>query len=132
MVAAERLPAFRRMPGATQQLQQIRQAIGVVSQGLDGIQVFREIDTVRRAIQDLNRLGNVANNPAAAAVAFGQLCSGLGQLSSHLPPPANTYADFLSESGDFFTNVLHDLDPAQRMAHSEDGPAVDLSRPMNF
>lgn len=132
MVAAERLPAFRRMPGATQQLQQIRQAIGVVSQGLDGIQVFREIDTVRRAIQDLNRLGNVANNPAAAARAFGQLCSGLGQLSSHLPPPANTYADFLSESGDFFTNVLRDLTPAERMAHSEVGAAVDLSRPMHF
>jgi hypothetical protein len=132
MAAAARLAEFRRMPGATQYLQRARQAIGTVSQGLDGIQVFREIDTVRRAIQDLNRIGNVANDPNAAARAFGQLCSGLGQLSSHLPPPANTYADFLSESGEFFTNMLSNLDPAQRWRHREDGAAVDLSRPMRF
>jgi len=132
MAAAEHVAEFRRMDGAVRRLQRSRQAIGAISGVLDRIQIFREIDTVRSAINDLNRIGNVSRDPAGAARAFGQLCSGLGALSSHLPAPANTYADFLSESGDFFTNMLAGLDPAQRWSHRPDGRAVDLSRPMNF
>lgn len=132
MAAAEHVAEFRRADGAVRRLQQSRQAIGSISSVLDGIQVFREIDTVRSAIQELNRIGNVSRDPAASARAFGQLCSGLGALSSHLPAPANTYADFLSASGDFFTNMLAGLDPAQRWRHREDGRAVDLSRPPHF
>ena len=132
MNAAEHVAEFRRAEGAVQRLQRARQAIGRISRVLDGIQVFREIDTVRSAIQELNRIGNVSRDPAGAARAFGQLCSGLGGLSSHLPAPANTYAEFLSASGEFFTNMLGALDPAQRWRHREDGRAVDLSRPMSF
>lgn len=132
MAAAEHVAEFRQAEGAVQRLQRSRQAIGRISNVLDGIQVFREISSIREAIQDLNRIGNVSRDPAGAARAFGQLCSGLGGLSSHLPAPANTYADFLSASGDFFTNMLGGLDPAQRWAHRPDGRAVDLNRPMNF
>jgi len=131
--AAEHVAEFRQAEGAVQRLQRTRRAIGNISRALDGIQVFRDIDTVRSAIQELNRLGNVSRDPAAAARAFGRLCSGLGGLSSHLPPPANTYADFLSESGDFFTNMLAAFDLTHRYrSQGEAVRAVDLSRPMNF
>lgn len=132
MAAAEHVAEFRGAQGAIRRLQRSRQAIGAISRVLDGIQVFREIDTVRSAIQDLNRIGNVSRDPAGAARAFGQLCSGLGSLSGYLPPPANSYSEFLTQSGEFFTNMLGALDPAQRWRHREDGRAVDLSRPMSF
>jgi hypothetical protein len=132
LTSAEAVAEFRRADGAVRRLRQGREAIALISSVLDGIQVFRDIDQVRGAIRDLRRIGNVGRDPAGAANAFGRLFSGLGGLAGHLPAPANAYADFLSESGEFFTNMLTQLDPARRWEHREDGRAVDLSRPMSF
>lgn len=118
--AAERVADFRQSSGAVERLQRARQGIGAIQRVLGAIDVFRDVESVRSAIEELRRIGNISNNPTGAARAFGQLFSALGRLSSRLPPPANSYSSFLAESGDFFGNVLSDLDPNQRYQHRED------------
>jgi hypothetical protein len=131
IAAAEFVSRFTHHPGALRRLQQARHAIGVIANGLGHLETANDIADVLAAIGDLQRIGPVGRNPNGAARAFGQLFSALGRLSSHLPPPLNSYSDFLAGSSEFFTNMLGALDPAQRYAGRADGEggAVDTSRP---
>lgn len=131
LAGAEFVSAYTSRPGAVSRIQRLRGYLGEIIRGVDGLTTTADIADVLAAVNELQRIGPVRNNPTAAAGAFGRLFSGLGRLSSHLPPPLNSYSDFLSESGRFFTNMLESLDPAQRYrsrTHGEGG-AVDLSRP---
>lgn len=132
MAAAEHVAEFRQAEGAVERLRRSRQAIGHITNVLEGIQLFREVNQIRQAVNELHRIGNVSRDPAAAARSFGLLLSGLGGLCGHLPPPANAYGDFLADSGNFFTNMIARLHPDQRWHHRPDGRAVDLSRPPVF
>lgn len=131
LAGAEFVSSYTSRPGALLRLQRVRRYLGEIIRGVDGLTTTADIAAVVAAVNELQRIGPVRNNPTAAAGAFGRLFSGLGRLSSHLPPPLNSYSDFLSESGSFFTNMLESLDPAQRYRNRADGEggAVDLSRP---
>ncbi|MCS6875134.1 MAG: hypothetical protein N2Z23_09430 [Pyrinomonadaceae bacterium] len=120
LAVAESVLEFRQRPEALQRLRKSREAINATLRVIDGIQVFRGVSRVREAIEELRRIGNISRNPQRAARAFGELLSGLGELSDYLPYPANTYSKFLKESGGFFSNMLRALDPNLRWQHRED------------
>ena len=52
----------------------------------------------------------IARNPQRAAKAFGRLFKHVGVLAAYLPPPLNTYADFLSGFEDFFSDMQKTMD----------------------
>lgn len=120
LAIAEQVAQFRQRHGALERLRRSREAVDAILRVLDRIEIFRDVDSVRAAIQELRRIGDVRNNPEGAARAFGLLLSSLGRLSSRLPFPANAYSGFLSESSEFFSNMLSALDPARRWGRRED------------
>lgn len=131
IASAEFVAEYTSRPGAVLRLQRVRHDLGQMIRGIDGLTTATDIADVLAAVNELQRIGPVRNNPSAAAGAFGRLFSSLGRLSSHLPPPLDSYSDFLSESGSFFTNMLASLVPAERYRRRAggEGGAVDLSQP---
>ena len=129
LAVAEAIAEFRQ-PGSLTRIQGVRRAISALMHQLDNIQLLSDVESVCAAVVELQRLGALSSsNNHAAAARFGALFSALGTLSSHLPPPANTYADFLAASANFFTNVFAGIDPRTRHAHLPEGGAVDTRRP---
>ena len=123
---AEHISWFSRHGQAVRdRLERGQEAVGSVVGVLDDIEGMcadlRSIAKIREGIRVLNRLGPVQNNPEAAAAAFGNVFSGLGELSAHLPPPASFYSDFLSQSGTFFSDMRGGigLGPADRQTTRE-------------
>ena|SRR5688572_2974548 len=100
--------ARERLRGAMRRVHRITEVLGT-AQGL--CDDFSSVEKIRRAVESLRRIGSVGTDPQGAARAFGDLLSGLGELSSHLPPPANSYAEWLAQSGDFFVNMLAQMGP---------------------
>lgn len=126
---AEGLARRNRQTGVATRLRQAGVHMDRIIAGVDGLTTASDIADVVSAVQRLQSIGAIASNTRGAAVAFGQLFSALGRLCSHLPPPLNTYADFLAASGNFFSDVRDLIDPQTRFSHREDGGAVDTSRP---
>lgn len=93
-------------------LSHITSAIGTADDLCNNILAVRRIQS---AVNVLNQRGIIASNPQAATEAFSNLFLGLGTIAEHLPPPANAYAQILTEAGNgFFENMRRQLDPAQR------------------
>jgi hypothetical protein len=69
---------------------------------------------IHEAIKTLPQPGVIAPGSVTAAKAFGQLFVGAGRLAESLPPPANSYGQFLKSAGDFFVNMQRKLDPELR------------------
>ena len=113
--AAERLAAFAGRQTARERLRLLRQRIGGVVGAVEAVQGtcrdLGDIEKIRSAVQELTQIGNVANDPTRAAHAFGLLFSGLGDLCRHLPAPADAYAEWMAQSGDFFTNMQSQMGP---------------------
>jgi hypothetical protein len=57
-----------------------------------------------------HRPGHHRAQPQRAAKAFGRLFKHVGVLAAYLPPPLNTYADFLSGFEDFFSDMQKTMD----------------------
>jgi hypothetical protein len=90
-----------------------------IETGLGHLQTARELADLYAALAALDRVGPVANNPDAAAVAFGQLFTALGALCRFLPPPLDSYGEFLSQMGPFFSNMTTIMDPNFRVRHQD-------------
>ena len=94
----------------------VNTVIGVLETPQQLCDDYRSVIKIRAGIETLRRIGAIPNDPAAAAAAFGQVFSGLGELSSRLGFPANSYSDFLAASGNFFSDMRGGigLGPADR------------------
>jgi hypothetical protein len=90
-----------------------------IETGLGHLQTARELAELYTALTALERIGPVSNNPQAAAVAFGQLFVALGALCRFLPPPLDSYGEFLSQMGPFFSNVIDAWAPDRRARTQE-------------
>lgn len=50
--------------------------------------------------------GKISDNPQGAAIAFGKLFSGIGELASYVPfPGARAYFEFFKGAENFFENI---------------------------
>lgn len=90
-----------------------------IEAGLGHLQTARELADLYTALASLERIGSVSSNPQAAAVAFGQLFAALGALCRFLPPPLDSYGEFLSQMGPFFSNMTAIMDPNFRVRHQD-------------
>ncbi len=71
---------------------------------------FKALSGIYSAWNDIDG-GMVRSNPQRAARAFGRLFAHTGTLASYLPPPLDSYAEFLSGFEDFFENMRDKMDP---------------------
>ena len=90
-----------------------------IEAGLGRLQTARELADLYMALDTLEDVGSVESNPQAAAVAFGQLFVALGALCRFLPPPLDSYGEFLSQMGPFFSNMTTIMDPNFRVRHQD-------------
>lgn len=65
----------------------------------------------------------IVGNPQRAAKAFGRLFKHVGVLAAYLPPPLNTYADFLAGFEDFFSDMQKTMD--MRSPYTPKGRALN-------
>ena len=123
-IAEKTSPFLTKNPKAVQNFSKARKGLGKVSQSLDKMEnVCLDIQAagqIHRAITVLNDDSIIYNDPIKAAEAFGDLFSGFGRLASHLPPPADAYAQLLEAAGKgFFVNMSKKLRPDLRYKGTE-------------
>lgn len=66
---------------------------------------------VARAVSELNKISYIHQQPERAAIAFGRLFAGIGELSHYLPPPINGYFEIFAEAEHFFTSLRAKMQP---------------------
>jgi hypothetical protein len=129
MQAAEGISTFTNQhAGVVGVFSQAREGFGTIRETLNAVHGrcldLRAVNQIHAAIGVLNQDGVIQRNPEAAARAFGLLFVGLGQLATHLPPPADQYAQILLNCGDFFENMRQKLNPVERYRNREDWRSV--------
>ncbi len=72
---------------------------------------FHSAKKIVEAISALKKIGSIRDNQEAAAVAFGKLFSGVGELAEYLPPPINGYIGIFKDAENFFSNVRANMQP---------------------
>jgi hypothetical protein len=70
---------------------------------------FKAVMGIYEAWNDIDP-ATIVRNPQRAARAFGRLFKHVGVLAAYLPPPLNTYADFLAGFEDFFSDMQKTMD----------------------
>lgn len=102
-------------PQTWHNLQQAREALGKVAEGLDKAEnICKDIKAIKKihgAIKILKDDSVIYDDPLKASEAFGELFSGFGILARHLPSPADSFAQVLERLGGIFGQVTRDLIP---------------------
>ncbi len=106
-------------PTAAARLGRVATIMRSIETGLGHLQTARELADLYTALTALENAGPVARNPDAAAAAFGQLFSALGALCRFLPPPLDSYGEFLSQMRPFFSNMTAIMNPNFRVRHQD-------------
>lgn len=70
---------------------------------------------IARAVDDLRKIGYLQNDPTGAALAFGRLFAGVGELARYLPPPVNGYFEIFADAEMFFVNLRAQMQPEVHM-----------------
>ena len=60
---------------------------------------------IARAVSELSKIHYVNMQSDRAALAFGRLFAGLGELAGYLPPPISGYFEIFAEAEMFFVNI---------------------------
>ncbi len=102
-----------RLRGFLQRTHGFTEGVGRVNNVLQFVQAIDQIASAARILNG-DMAANLRNNPERVAWAYGQLFTGLGNLLSHAPPPANAYADFLIGAESFFLDMSRQLHPSRR------------------
>jgi hypothetical protein len=106
---------------ANKRLEDVSKAIGEASSLCKDIRAITDIHDA----MDILNTELIMKDPKAAAKAFDKLFGAFGVLCRHLPPPANQWATFFEQVGDFFENMLVPLDPLRRSSGREQWPQVE-------
>lgn len=101
---------------ASQVADQLEKVNGMISKVEDGVKVYGMVQAFRK----LNRY-DPYNNPDEFAAAAGEALASAGSvLAASGIPGVSAYGEWLSNAGDFFTNMQKKLDPAKRWEDRED------------
>jgi hypothetical protein len=84
---------------------------GYIGKGLTVKATYEDVEGIYLAWRSLDQ-NTIQNNPKKAAKAFGKLFKHAGGIAEYLPPPLNSYSEFLGGFEDFFSNMQDKLDPA--------------------
>lgn len=67
---------------------------------------IKNYQAAMKILEGVNGLrGKIRDNPQAAAIAFGKLFSGIGELAKYLPPPINGYFGIFADAENFFETL---------------------------
>lgn len=89
---------------------------GLISKVEDGVKVYGMVQSFRK----LSRYDPYKNPDEFAAAAGEALASAGSVLAASGIPGVSAYGEWLSNAGDFFTNMQRALDPAKRWGDRED------------
>jgi hypothetical protein len=70
---------------------------------------------IAMAVRELSKIRYIPNDPNRAALAFGRLFAGIGELAHYLPPPVNGYFEIFAEAEMFFVNLRAKMQPEVHM-----------------
>ena len=112
---AKYVPGFDKY---TEKLAKYQEGVDAVTGKIaEAKNICSKIDSVlkiRNSIKTLNSIGDIRNDRAGSAKAFGQLLSGVGELADdlHLPYPVSAYIGLLKGADDFFETLRQEMDPS--------------------
>jgi len=97
----------------TEQVQGLQEETSGIIRILDTVDKIEKVQEFIEALNDIP--DDIASNPEEAADAFGRLFAAAGELGQMLPEgPWTGYFEFLAGARNFFTDMLHILNPDYR------------------